>query len=42
MRKVYGGSRKATFARWMVLMGLHLLGMTLAMLGALALTIMAG
>jgi hypothetical protein len=42
MRKVYGGSRKATFARWIVLMGLHLLGMSLAMLGALVLTIMAG
>jgi hypothetical protein len=42
MRKVYGGSRKATFARWIVLMGLHLFGMTLAMLGALVLTIMAG
>jgi hypothetical protein len=42
MRKVYGGSRKLTFVRWIVLMALHLTGMTLAMLGALMLAIMAG
>jgi hypothetical protein len=42
MRKVYGGSRKLTFVRWIVLMTLHLTGMTLAMLGALMLAIMSG
>jgi hypothetical protein len=33
MRKVYGGSRLATCARWIVLMALHLLGMVLMMCG---------
>jgi hypothetical protein len=41
MRKVYGGSRLATWARWMVLMALHLVSMVAAVLGALALAIIA-
>jgi hypothetical protein len=40
MRKVYGGSRKATFLRWIVLMGLHMLGMLVAMVAAFALAIL--
>jgi hypothetical protein len=41
MRKVYGGSRLATWARWIVLMALHLVGMVLAIFGALAMAIVA-
>lgn len=41
MRKVYGGSRLATWVRWIVLMMLHLVGMALAILGAFALAIVA-
>jgi hypothetical protein len=40
MRKVYGGSRKVTFVRWVVLMGLHGLGMLVAMFAAFALAIL--
>lgn len=36
MRRVYGGSRTATALRWIVLMALHLLGMAIAVLAALA------
>lgn len=39
MRKVFGGSRFATFVRWMVAMWLHLIGMTLAILGAFAMAV---
>ena len=41
MRKVYGGSRKATWTRWIVLMALHLLSMVAAIIGALALAVIA-
>jgi hypothetical protein len=41
MRKVYGGSRLATWARWIVLMVLHLVGMVLAVFGALAMAVIA-
>jgi hypothetical protein len=41
MRKVYGGSRLATWARWIALMALHLVGMVLAVLGALAMAVLA-
>jgi hypothetical protein len=41
MRKVYGGSRLATWVRWMVLMVLHLVGMVVAVLGALAMAVVA-
>jgi hypothetical protein len=41
MRKVYGGSRIATALRWTVLGLLHMLGMALATLGAVALALMA-
>ena len=36
MRRVYGGSRFVTGLRWIVLMFLHLLTMTLAIVGAVA------
>jgi hypothetical protein len=41
MRKVYGGSRLATWARWIALMALHLVGMVLAVLGAMAMAVLA-
>jgi hypothetical protein len=41
MRRVYGGSRKLTFVRWIVLMLLHLLSMAAAILGAFGLAILA-
>ncbi|MGZ5202202.1 MAG: DUF3667 domain-containing protein [Telluria sp.] len=41
MRKVYGGSRMATWVRWMVLMILHVLGMVVAVVGALAMAVVA-
>lgn len=37
MRKVYGGSRKVTAVRWIVLMKLHLISMVVAIAGAIAL-----
>lgn len=39
MRRVYGGSRTATALRWIVLMALHLLGMSIAVLAALAMAL---
>ncbi len=39
MRKVFGGSRLATFARWMVVMMLHVTGMTFAIFGAFAMAV---
>lgn len=39
MRRVYGGSRTATALRWIVLMALHLLGMFIAVLAALAMAV---
>jgi hypothetical protein len=39
MRKVYGGSRKVTFVRWIVLMTLHMLSIALAIAAAFALAI---
>jgi hypothetical protein len=41
MRKVYGGSRLATWTRWIVLMALHLVSMVLAVFGALAMAVFA-
>jgi hypothetical protein len=41
MRRVYGGGRVATFARWMLLGFLHMLGMAVAMLGAVVLAVLA-
>jgi hypothetical protein len=41
MRRVYGGSRRATFVRWIVVMTLHALSIALAILGAFALAIVA-
>jgi hypothetical protein len=41
MRTVYGGSRKVTFVRWIVLMTLHMLSVALAIAAALALAVMA-
>jgi hypothetical protein len=41
MRKVYGGSRLATWTRWIVLMTLHLVSMVAAIIGALALAVIA-
>lgn len=42
MRCVYGGSRKATLARWIALMLLHLLGFSLAIAAAALLAILMG
>lgn len=42
MRRVYGGSIKATLARWVALMLLHLLGFLLAIAAAALLTIFMG
>lgn len=41
MRRVYGGTRLATFLRWMVLGTLHALSIALAILAALGLAIVA-
>lgn len=41
MRKVYGGSRKVTLVRWIVLMTLHWIGLLLAVAGAGALAFLA-
>jgi hypothetical protein len=41
MRKVYGGSRLATWWRWIVLMTLHMVSMVAAVLAALALAVLA-
>jgi hypothetical protein len=41
MRKVYGGSRKVTFVRWIVLMTLHGLSIALAIAAAFGLAIVA-
>jgi hypothetical protein len=38
---VYGGSRKVTFLRWIVLMSLHMLSILLAIVAAFALAIVA-
>lgn len=37
MRRVYGGSRKVTFLRWMVLGSLHFISLAIAMLAAIIL-----
>jgi hypothetical protein len=36
---VFGGSRFATFLRWMVVMLLHVIGMTVAIFGAFAMAV---
>jgi hypothetical protein len=41
MRRVYGGSRKITFLRWIVLMLLHLLSIVGAVVGAFGAAILA-
>jgi hypothetical protein len=41
MRKVYGGSRKATFVRWVALMALHGIGLVLALAVAGAAAVLA-
>jgi hypothetical protein len=41
MRCVYGGSRLATGVRWVVLMTLHMLSIAAAIMGALALAVVA-
>jgi hypothetical protein len=41
MRRVYGGSRRLTFVRWMVLILLHLLSMAAAIVAAFGLAILA-
>jgi hypothetical protein len=38
---VYGGSRKLTFVRWIVLMVLHLLSMAAAIVAAFGVAILA-
>jgi len=40
LRRVYGGSRKVTALRWMVLMFLHMVTMGLAMVGAVAMILL--
>jgi hypothetical protein len=40
MRRVYGGSRKLTFVRWIVLMVLHLLSMAAAIVAAFGVAIL--
>jgi hypothetical protein len=42
MRRVYGGSRTATLARWIALLLLHLVGFLLAIAAAALLTILTG
>lgn len=39
MRKVFGGSRLATFLRWMTVMCLHVVGMLVAIAGAFAMAV---